>query len=363
MQSLALAFVGDSLIRHDDFCDYAIRKARSQLGIPSCVSRFSDNDKNLFLSLEYLVKNSHQLILLSPKESLPTVMKLIATLHEDTLIWKNERLIPSKTLHAEKGSYLLELEGCLINLLEVDELGELPAILLPPAKEEICLYLMGIDEESALLLLSPLAQSHNLSLKALSHAQGFGMLLAKPLKFSDEESFLEGVKALFGEKILPASSLASKVVEILSQKKHVVTTAESCTGGDVAQILTQIPGASEVFHGGVITYDNEIKERWLEVEREHLDLYGAVSEAVVKDMLKGALRVARAHYSLAISGIAGPGGGSDHKPVGTVFIGVRSQEGQEIVERLLFKGDRRYIQRQAALHGLYLLLRLLLEGE
>lgn len=356
MQSLAIVFVGDSLAREGDFEDYVTRLVRASCGAPSHLLRFGDNDKNLYAALEYLVKNLDQILLLASPESFLTVLKLLATLGGEELAWQGDEPLPPRLARREGESYLMQFERARLNLLQVSAFGTLAPILLEGGEGEFSLYLMGLESDSALLLLSPLAESHHLALKALNDR-----LIVQPLKFADSESFLVGVRALFGEKIVPASSIPQRVVERLKARGRVVSTAESCTGGEVAQLLTQIPGASEVFHGGIVAYDNAIKERWLGVDRGNLELYGAVSEAVVKDMLQGTLKASGADYAIAISGVAGPGGGSAHKPVGTVFIGVASTQGSEVVERLLFKGDRRYIQRQAALHALYLLLRLMID--
>ena len=142
-----------------------------------------------------------------------------------------------------------------------------------------------------------------------------------------------------------------EIIDILKERRQSVTFAESCTGGGVAATFTAVPGASAVFNGSVVTYANEIKHRWLGVSEEVLERYGAVSEACVSQMLEGVKELAHADYALAISGIAGPDGGTPQKPVGTVYIGLLTPNTKE-VRRHLFSGDREAIQRQSITHAL-----------
>ena len=131
--------------------------------------------------------------------------------------------------------------------------------------------------------------------------------------------------------------------------------AESCTGGLLASLLTSRPGSSAVFPGSMVTYANRIKEEWLGVSPETLRKFGAVSRECVEEMVEGILEKTGADYGVAISGIAGPTGGTPTKPVGTVFIGVGSQK-RKWVERYHFRGGRNYVQYQAAMTGLKMLI-------
>lgn len=116
------------------------------------------------------------------------------------------------------------------------------------------------------------------------------------------------------------TTLAEAVVELLKARGETVTTAESCTGGQIAAMLTSVPGASAVFEAGIVSYSNSIKQRLLNVSDESLSEHGAVSEAVVLEMAKGALAQSNADWAVAVSGVAGPDGGSEDKPVGTVWV-------------------------------------------
>lgn len=135
-----------------------------------------------------------------------------------------------------------------------------------------------------------------------------------------------------------------------------VTCAESCTGGWVAKALTDIAGSSAYFDRGFVTYSNAAKHDLLGVDEITLANYGAVSEAVVREMALGALREANADFAVSISGIAGPDGGSADKPVGTVWFAFAAREGQILACKQIFPGDRDAVRLQAAVFALQTLL-------
>ena len=137
-------------------------------------------------------------------------------------------------------------------------------------------------------------------------------------------------------------------------KKHnkTITTAESCTGGLIASMITEISGSSNIFSGSVITYSNKIKEQELNVKKETLEKNGAVSIEVVDEMLEGVINKFNANLAIAVSGIAGPNGGTEKKPVGTVVIGIISDISGKDIEVCHFKGTRKEVQIQAAKYSL-----------
>ncbi len=145
------------------------------------------------------------------------------------------------------------------------------------------------------------------------------------------------------------------VVHLLAKRGEWLATAESCTGGQIAARITDVSGASAVFGSGFVTYANEAKVRELGVPAELLMRHGAVSEPVATAMAEGCLRVAEANHALAVTGIAGPGGGSEEKPVGTVFVALASLGRDTICRRLFFPGTRdrfKLLTSQAALEML-----------
>ena len=152
------------------------------------------------------------------------------------------------------------------------------------------------------------------------------------------------------------NAVAVKVGEALLARGWMVATAESCTGGWVAKALTDIAGSSAYVDRGFVTYTNEAKREMLGVLDDALAAFGAVSETVVREMAAGALRNSHAQVALAISGIAGPGGGTAEKPVGTVCFAWAIEGEETTAERCRFEGDREAVRRQAAVHALERLL-------
>ncbi|MCP4186380.1 MAG: CinA family protein [Gammaproteobacteria bacterium] len=141
--------------------------------------------------------------------------------------------------------------------------------------------------------------------------------------------------------------LVEQLAEHLSKRGEKLATAESCTGGLIAKTLTDLAGSSVWFDRGFVTYSNAAKTEMLTIPASVIEEYGAVSEAVANAMVSGALRHSAADYAIAVTGIAGPGGGSEEKPVGTVWIGVGSKR-QVVAQKYLFSGDRDMV-RQATL--------------
>lgn len=136
------------------------------------------------------------------------------------------------------------------------------------------------------------------------------------------------------------------LVENLKSNNKKVATAESCTGGLLAQKITSIPGASEVFDCGVVAYSNEIKTSVLGVNEETLNIYGAVSEQTAGEMATGVIKLSNSDIGVGITGIAGPGGGSAEKPIGLVYIATATQR-DVVTKRFLFDGDRENVREQS----------------
>ena len=142
------------------------------------------------------------------------------------------------------------------------------------------------------------------------------------------------------------SALALRIGQLLLQQGAKITTAESCTGGGIAQAITAIPGSSQWFDCGYVSYSNQAKQDLLAVESGVLQQFGAVSEQVVEQMARGALQACKADYAIAVSGIAGPDGGTADKPVGTVWL-CWAGPSQIRSERYQLEGDRQAVRDQA----------------
>ena len=157
------------------------------------------------------------------------------------------------------------------------------------------------------------------------------------------------------------ADLAAVVLDALRQGRHRLGVAESCTGGMVAERVTNIPGASATFIGSVVAYADVVKTAALKVPIETLEAHGAVSEETVRAMAEGAQRLFSADCTIAVTGIAGPGGGTPEKPVGTVWFAARVHTAARAVRRV-FPGDRDEIRRRAAQAALDLLRRQLADA-
>ena len=135
--------------------------------------------------------------------------------------------------------------------------------------------------------------------------------------------------------------------EKLIEKDLTIVTAESCTGGLIGNLITDVPGASRYFLGGIIAYSNEAKIKLLGVKKETLEEYGAVSEECAREMVIGVTNLFNSDIGIATTGIAGPSGGSNEKPVGLVYVGLKMRE-KVSVRRYFFDGNRKEIKRKIA---------------
>ncbi len=164
---------------------------------------------------------------------------------------------------------------------------------------------------------------------------------------------------VFGEG---KTAMEEALAEVLNAHGKTVACAESCTGGRIAALLAKHPGSSRFFLGGVVAYSNDLKMKALDVQPSTLDAHGAVSEATVKEMLLGSLKISGADYAMATSGIAGPDGGSEQKPVGTVWVAFGSRE-KHFAIQLQLGSNRERIVSVATLSAINLLRKAILEGK
>ncbi len=173
------------------------------------------------------------------------------------------------------------------------------------------------------------------------------------------------LKKRFGNAVYTTDeevTLEQSIIELLGKKGWTVSTAESCTAGLLAARLVNVSGASEVFKSGYITYANKAKRKILGVKKSALEKYGAVSEQVAVQMATGCAEVAKANVTVAITGIAGPGGGTEEKPVGLVYIAC-NVNGNVKVKECHFSGNREKIRQSSVAHALILMRECILENK
>ena len=156
----------------------------------------------------------------------------------------------------------------------------------------------------------------------------------------------------------PIDVMAQRFGRAAKKRKVIVALAESCTGGGLAAAITRIPGSAHWFDRGYVTYSNEAKRQMLGVSKRSLDRFGAVSEQVAREMVRGALRRSGADVAVSVTGIAGPTGGTRDKPVGLVWIAWAARGGEVQPRQFLFPGDRVDVRRQTILVALQGLIEL-----
>ena len=212
-----------------------------------------------------------------------------------------------------------------------------------------------LDSKNPSLEISSVPGEVLITLTAADKGDDSGKKLGKPM--------VKEIKSRFGLNIYATdkdTTLAQSVVDLLKTNNLYLSTCESCTGGMVASSIIDIPGASDIYKEGFVTYSNKAKRSRLNVKKSTLVKYGAVSEQTAKEMAKGCAQVSKADVTVSTTGIAGPDGGSEDKPVGLVYIGC-SVCGRTRVEKYNFEGDRTRIRKAATAAALALLRMCVLE--
>lgn len=348
-------FVGNRLILNEAYERYILRSIKNSLSTIDSIHYFEESDKDLFLQLDGLLKSESKLIIVTTKNTFTIVGKLLSTITADNQVLKDQMLIPSRANILEKGSYLLNHNASEINVIIASEGKALPPILIEDESRQAIIHLFNEELLSAQTLLEPLAQSFDVRLEFSELVEGWLKIKIHTRRHGNLSQFIASAKGLMHHKVIAASNIAAFIIERLGSQKKTLSFAESCSGGSLAHFFTSQSGASAIFEGSLITYSNTLKANWLAVDDESIEAYGAVSAEVVLQMSEGAMNVSFADYAIAISGVAGPTGGTETKPVGTVYISTRSKTSVH-TERFLFEGDRNYIQEQSVLMAVKMLL-------
>lgn len=192
--------------------------------------------------------------------------------------------------------------------------------------------------------------------------KNYGILIrmqADAMKKNKVEKIKEKIYNIIGDFIIGEDSvkIEEKIVQYLKEKQWKISLAESCTGGLIADHFVRLAGVSEVFYEGIVSYDNEAKKKRLGVQKQTLDNDGAVSENTAREMLLGL----STEVAISTTGIAGPGGGSNEKPVGLVYIGIRVLDKTYVIKKI-FHGNRQQIRQRTVLEALVSLFQILTKG-
>jgi nicotinamide-nucleotide amidase len=265
----------------------------------------------------------------------------------------------------------MELSGCRFFFMpgvpaEMEHIfeTEITPLLPAPARNTLCrrLRTFGLAEVEVNDLLVGIEEAHAIVLGyRASHSEIEVKVLADSAREMPPtdlaarlETAVREVHRRLGSAIYAegTTTLSEAVGALLREKNLTLGLAESCTGGLVSQLLTAVPGASTYYRGGLVSYDNSVKESLLGVGSGALETHGAVSEVVAEQMAEGARRTLSVDIALALTGLAGPGGGTPNKPVGLVHFAVATSSGIHTYHQV-FRGTRSQIQRRAALFGLW----------
>lgn len=257
-----------------------------------------------------------------------------------------------------------EMKGLIVQevIPRIKSLFRLPVIL------HKTLLTAGIGESMLAELICEFENSLPPEIK-LAYLPSFGMVRLRLTSQGENQDQLEKMMQNSFEQLQSAvqqylvtnedEGLEKVVGKILLQQNQTLGTAESCTGGYIAHLITSVPGSSAYFKGSVVSYANEIKENVLGVSPTTLQNQGAVSESTVREMVNGALSALQTSYALAVSGIMGPDGGSEEKPVGTVWIAAGNKEKTETI-KLSFRFDRKRNIEITSMHALNFLRKFIL---
>ena len=350
-----LLFVGSEFHYNDLLQHSILRNIKKYYPLIDTITFYSASDNSILLYLEAIMRQESDIFIVTSKKSFTLIGKLLSTITSDNQVLKDSMLLPSQSTLYEKNSYLLGYENAHINVLQIDNLYDMPTILLSKECKSATIHLFDESLQSAIALLEPIAQSFDVKLHVTPLVEGWLQIDIQSRKHGNTAQFITAAKQLLPLNIIAASNMATYIIERLHTHNKKISFAESCTGGLIAHFFTQASGASAVFDGSLVTYSNTLKENWLGVDKQNLIDFGAVSKEVVADMSEGVRNVTYADYAISVSGIAGPTGGTNEKPVGTVYIGVRSKDSAN-EEHLLFKGDRESVQQQSLFYAIKMLV-------
>ncbi|MFW6390051.1 MAG: competence/damage-inducible protein A [Halanaerobiales bacterium] len=296
---------------------------------------------------------------------MPENNKKLALLPEGAVALKNTQGTAPGILIENKGKIIISLPGVPREMKDILNNEVIPKVL-SKNKEIIksrVLNFFKIGESSLEEKIKDILDAQTNPTIALYAGNGEVKIriTAKARKIEDIEELLNSTENIIRDRVgdfiygVNEKNIASTVSKWLSKSNYKLAVAESCTGGLVANRITDFPGSSEYFTGGFIVYSNRAKINQLSVKEETIETYGAVSAETAKEMAENAREIMKADIALSLTGIAGPGGGSEEKPVGLVYIALAHEDETEIY-KLNFSGDRirnKWMSSQYALYYVY----------
>jgi len=314
----------------------------------------SERPEHAFLSELDASRTRGEVFIFCTEEQVSLVTRELCSFFDDVITTHDERIVPSKAKPVRTGYYRLDN----LHVLTIYPGYDLPALEVDAAQNDTArtLHFFDCDPDALASALKTASATYRVTYRLCEPVGGWFRCRLDGGRFGDVEGMHRHLQTLF-PACVAADDFAAWLIAALEAEQKTITFAESCTGGLLSSYLTAKSGSSAVFEGALVTYSNRLKSAWIAVEESTLETHGAVSAETVEEMSLGALEVAGADYAVAVSGIAGPTGAVPGKPVGTVYVAVRSKNAVN-VERLQLHGDRNYIQEQTVLAALKMLLML-----
>jgi len=304
---------------------------------------------------------------------IPEINKKQSYVIEGATIIENEIGTAPGMILEERNKSIILLPGPPSELSPMMKKTVIPYLREKYAQENLVKYfyfgISGIPEsvveEKSKEIISLYEKKEEIEFCILAHPSiiEIGIKTSHPSGEKIAQKIGKELKKIFGNSFLGLNppTLPEIIGKILKEKKLKLAIAESCTGGLVGKLITDIPGSSEYFQGSFVTYNNILKKRILKVPKPLLKKFGAVSEEVAISMAKGARKAGKADVSIGLTGIAGPGGGSEEKPVGLVWIALSFPKNKVFTQKFIFSGTREQIRERTALSGLDFLRKKLIE--
>ena len=349
--STILILVDCQIYRNSALTQAILRSLEAKNRTVRSIYHLEANDSTLIDSLQDVADSTYDICIAASSDSFPLVSRILATLNDDTLIATGDTLHPGGVAMVKENSFLLRLNNVDCNVLLVRNNETIPKILLEPEEAYSTWQLFG--DKKHLRILQQHARDNNYHFEHFQQIENW-----YEIRIQSSYRLNKLLPSSPDLLLFPSENIFDTCIELFGSRKETISFAESCTGGLIASSFTARPGSSDILKGSVVSYANEIKHQWLDVDEEILENPGAVSKECVEMMAKGAKILSQSDIALATSGIAGPTGGTPFKPVGTVYIAVSDQSGTRS-SHLLLKGDRNYIQYQAMMH----VIKLMIEGK
>ncbi|MDL0088817.1 CinA family protein [Campylobacter gastrosuis] len=354
-----ILIVGDELKMNKPMLNYIYESYESHFGELGDISFVTKSNTEFLFVVENLIEGYDSLCIFADDENYGIMARNLATLSGDVLeINDNQTLVAKNAISVNQGSFLIKLNETFINLITANSGQKLPEILVKNDDEVSEFFIFDTDTKSVKILLKPLANPYKVGVSISEILPNLSAIKVVAWQFGSVSGFKKSVKNLFSNKMIDDKNLIKFIADKMIQNGVKITFAESCSAGLCAASIAKFSGISEIFDGSLVTYANAIKHEWLGVSDKILSEFGAVSKECVEAMTQGALRSSYADFAIAVSGIAGPNGGSDEKPVGLVYVSILHKSGESLTQKLMLNGDRNYIREQSVLSAFLLILKL-----